>query len=356
MDENYNNQTQNNEIPENNDVSFEADGNIPVVGKTKDSGKSKLPVIIVACVLALAIIVGCVIYFANSGNKDDKGNNGGDISEMDSDRNHYNDSDFMDFINEAMKEDITDENGDVISREEYISKVQQQVQEATTTLSADVGSKSPHDIEIEAAENGVVPEGTEAKDKDQVELAEPLVKAFFDRTCYLQGALYADNKGDSVAIAFDGDNVEVYTNLDGTEISILRLGGKTYIKRLATKQYLEFTDSLMNMMGISTEDFSFSFNTAKSYDDVKSKLVSTYDITLDGEKGVCLEYKTDSRIFRFYAVGGQLKQLDICNETGMIDSQLLINYFSTAIPADQLTLKGYTESTIGAIFADLMAE
>lgn len=353
MDENYNNPTENNETNENNSVHFEADANIPVVVKAKENNKSKLPVIIIACVLALAVIVGCVIYFAKSGGNNDKENIGGNIVEGDSSHNH--DSDFMDYINEIMSEEMTDESGSVISREEYVSKIQQQVQEATTTLSSDVGVTSPHVIENNAAEDNVVKEGTQAEDTHQLELAEAQIKAFFDRSCYLQGALYADNEGDPISIAFDDDNVEIFTNLDGTEISILKLGGKTYIKRPATKQYIEFTDALMNMMGISAEDFSFEFNAAK-YEDMKAKLVSTYDITVDGKNGVCHEFKNDSRYFRFYSVDGELKQLDICNEDGSIDSQLSISYFSEAIPSDQLTLKGYTESTIGAIFADLMTE
>ena len=52
-------------------VSFDANKNIPLVANVQESKKSKLPIIIIACVLAIAIIIGCIIYFVKSDGKDD---------------------------------------------------------------------------------------------------------------------------------------------------------------------------------------------------------------------------------------------------------------------------------------------
>lgn len=332
-------------------VSFDANKNIPLVANVQESKKSKLPIIITACVLAIAIIIGCIIYFVKSDGKDD-----GDIMPYPTEDYSAYAKNLSDYLNESLTEEITDESGSVLDRKEYVSKIQQQVQEATTTLSENVGVTSPHAIETPAADkDNNVQQGTQAENTQQLQLAEAQIEAFFNRTCYLRGAIYSNNSGDSVSMAFDGDNIEFLTNLDGTEVSIMRIDGKTYLKRPATKQYMEFTEPVMNLLGISADDFSFNFNTA-NYDDMKKLLNSTYDVKLDDKDGVCYEYKNNSRIFRFYSVDGELKQLDICDEDGTIDTQLSIDYFSTSIPADQLTLKGYTESTMGAIFADLMDE
>lgn len=355
MDENNHIPMDNGNIPNENDggVQFDAQPQMPLVEKKPEDKKAKIPAIIAVCVLVLAIIIGCVVYFVSTGKKKpDSGDNpiGGNGSVFD-------ENEFMSYIYESMSDGFVDENGSELSKEEYISRVQQQVQEATTTLSDHVGVTSPHSIvnKNPAQQNpdGGVNEGAQAQDTQQVNAVEAQIKAFFDRSCYLRGAVYSSNTGDSMSIAFDGDNLEVLSNLDGNEVAIMIVDGKTYIKRPATKQYIEMTDSIMELLGITADDFSFEFGSA-GYEEMSKHLVSSYDVTIDDKDGVCLEYKKDSQIFRFYAADSKITQIDICAEDGTVYSQLAIDYFSESIPADQLTLKGYTESTLGAIFADLI--
>lgn len=338
------------------DVSFSAGEPMQTVKKQPDDPKkSKLPVIILVCVLIVAIAAGVIIYFVKNKQPDENPANG-EVST--GDNTIYPDSQaLMDYFNEAMSESLTDEQGNVIAKEDYIQSVQQQIQEATTTLSADIGVTSPFVIEEPTTQNSASSSSsgsTTAQNTVLSKKAEAQIRAFFDRSCYIQGALYSMNEGDPMAMSFDGDNFEVLTNLDGTEVSIVKLDGKMYIKRPALKQYIELTDAVMNLMGISPDDFNFNFSDV-GYDDIKKNLVATYDVKIDGQDGVCFQYKnSDSRIFKFYAAGDSLKQIDICNEDGTVDSQISISYFSETIPGDQLTLKGFTESSIAAMFADLM--
>ena len=328
-------------------VDFSANDTITVVSALPEEKNKKLPVIIAACVVAVIVIVAGVIFFLNS---DKDKNPAGVEGESQTESTVHNDP-FNDFLNEAMTEEITDVSGNVISRDEYIEDLKQQVQEATTTLSNDVGTDSPNQI----VENTTTADGgnVQTENTEQVKKAEAQIKAFFNRDCYIQGAMYSGGTGDPLAMSFDGDNFEILTNLDGTEVAIMRADGTMYIKRPATKQYVELTDTVMDMMGLEGDTFNLSF-AAADYETMQSKLRSTFDVTVNGEKGICHEYVSDDQIFRFYSVDGNLKQIDTRDLAGVTSTQIIIDYFSESIPADQMTLKGYEKSSIGAIFADMM--
>ena len=328
-------------------VDFSA-GDIITVVAQNDKKKNNLPVIIAACVLAVVVILAVVLFFVKSADKKEPDNT--EIQSQEDSGNHYHNS-YEDLFNEALTEVITDVQGNVIDREEYIENIKQQVQEATTTLSNDVGTESPNQIVENTTQ--AVGNGTQAENKEQVDKAKAQIHAFFERSCYIQGAMYSGGTGDPLAMSFNGDEFEILTNLDGTEVSIMRVAGVMYIKRPATKQYVELTDSAMDMLGLDPEMFNLSIGGA-DFTDMESKLYATYDITVNGEKGVCHEYVNSGQTFKFYSVDGQLKQIDTCDESGEVVSQIMVSYFSESIPGDQMTLKGYEKSSITALFADML--
>lgn len=344
MNENINNENANNE---NNDIRFDVENTVDVVSSQVAKKKNiKLPVIIVACVLLVAVICGIVWFIVKNGDSND------DISEPEitTDEQLFVDSLYQ-YINQNMKEDMTDEEGNSISKEEYVSKIQSVVNEATTTLSENVGSYNPNTI-VEKT-TAPITQGVASDDTANVKKAEESIKAFFNRSCYIKGAMYGGGYGDALSMSMDGSNFEALTNLDGTEVSILSLDGKLYIKRLATKQYLEMTDAVMDLIGFDSDDFNFDFGTA-DYSSIQDKLVGTYDVEMNGKKAICHEYKNDEQIYRCYSINGELKEIDICDSDGVSDTQLVIDYFSQSIPGNQLTLKGFTAASITVIFADLM--
>lgn len=333
----------------NASVDFSAEDSIAVVAVQPEKKSKNLPVIIAACVLAVVIIIAAVMYFVNSSDTNDDSDTPVNQTQED-DANQRNDA-LEQFLNEAMTEVITDAQGNEIDREEYIEKLKQQAQEATTTLSNNIGTESPNQIVENTTES--VGNGTQAEDTEQVNKAEAQIKAFFNRSCYIQGAMYSNGTGDPLAMSLDGDSFEILTNLDGTEVSIMKVSGTMYIKRPATKQYVELTDTVMDMIGLDPQMFNISIGAA-DYSTMQSKLYATYDVTVNGEKGVCHEYVNGDRTFKFYSVDGQLKQIDTCDAAGSVDSQIIISYFSESIPGDQMTLKGYEKSSISAIFADMI--
>ena len=330
-------------------VDFSA-GDIVTVVAGEDKKKNNLPVIIAACLLAVVVVIAAVLYFVKSAD-DNKDNDDTPVSQSQEDNANHQHSPYDELLNEALTEVITDVQGNVVDREEYIENIKQQVQEATTTLSNDVGTESPNQIVENTTQ--AVGNGTEAEDKEQVDKAKAQIQAFLDRSCYIQGAMYAGGTGDPLAMSFNGDEFEILTNLDGTEVSIMRVDGVMYIKRPATKQYVELTDTVMDMLGLDPEMFNYSIGGA-DFSTMQSNLFATYDVTVNGEKGVCHEYVNNEQTFRFYSVDGQLKQIDTCDASGEVASQIIVSYFSESIPGDQMTLKGYEKSSSTALFADML--
>ena len=332
--------------PENqNEVNFGTDEGITIV-EAKQENKNKLPIILIICVLFVALIAGIMLFVFKSQEPEKQPEI--NVTEEASDEEH---NPLNDFINDAMQEAITDKNGNEISREEYITQIQQQLQEATTVLNQYVGSSSPNEI-VEPTTNATNKPAEKPAEQPKNEKVEAQIAAFFNRSCYIQGALYSGGTGDPLCMSLDGDNFEVLSNLDGTEISILKLDGNMYLKRAAMKQYIELTDAFFDAMGIDA-NFNFSFSD-KSYDDMKSNLIGVRAVTVNGTDGVCYEYSSKDQIIKFYGANDTLKQLEIYDADGSLVSQIAIDIFSQSIPADQLTIKGFEKTGMGTIFADMM--
>ncbi len=334
-------------VPENqHQADFSANDIITVVDVKTENKNNKLPIILIICVLAIALISGIVLFVLKSQEPEKSPET--TVTE-ESTIQESNDM-FDEFYNEVLQEVITDTNGNEISREEYLTQIQQQLQEATTVLSQFVGSASPNEI-VENTTNSSQTETTTANTQHTAK-AETQIKAFFDRSFYLRGALYTNGTGDPICMSMDGDNFEVLTNLDGTELSFLKVSDILYIKRSATKQYVELNESFFDMLGVDPGMMNFDFGNA-SYDSIKNKIKTT-DVTINGNPGLCYSYKSDTQSFKFFAENGELRQIEIYATDGTLTSEFAIDYFSESIPGDQLTLKGYEKTGMGTMFADLM--
>lgn len=357
MDENINlNNEEKSANSQHSDVRFDVESRVDIVSSEAPKKNNKLTAIIVVIVIVAAVACGLVYFFTSNDNDD---NNNDTIGEQSSQLDDGIDYDAL--VNSLNAESFTDEEGQSISKEEYIEHIQGIISEATTTISGNISSVNPHTIvENTTQSSNNNEQGNNAQNEDiqtnassfDKEKCEAKIKAFLNRSCYVRGAIYDSTGGTPVVAAFDGENLEIITNLDGTEISFLKLDGKLYLKRTALKQYAELTDTVMDMFGMSIDDLNFNFGNG-DYDDVKDHLTGTTAVTIDGKEGVRFEYNKNGGIFRFYFVNDELVELDIGTESE-IDTQLSVSYFSEAIPGDMLTLKGYTASSFMAMFADFM--
>ena len=323
-------------------TDFNINENIEIVETAPENKNNKVIIILIICVLAIALISGIllIIFKNNEPSKEPETTSKNDIV--------YEENPFMEeFYSNLLEETITDTNGNEISREEYVTQLQQQIQEATTVLSQNVGNQSPNQI----IENTTTENTTSAAPVTNSKIDEQ-IEAFFNRTFFLKGALYTNGVGDPIYISMDGSNFEILTNIDGTELSLLRIDGTMYIKRSATKQYVELTESFFEMMELNPEAMTFNFGDV-NYNDIKEKATIT-DITINGNPGKCYIFKNQEKSFKFYYENDSLKQIEIYELDGTLASEFSIDLFTTSIPGDQLSLKGYTKTGLGTIFADLM--
>lgn len=335
---NENSDIKNNQNKEKNDISFEVKETVDIVPAEKKNNNNT-PIIIIIAIVLIAIISSAIFFFVK---KDDNKSSQEDEITTSSSAS----IDYESLENAFNSESFTNEEGQSVSSEEYKDYVQNIVSEATTILNSTVSA--PHSIV----------EKTTSANEEKTELAynkekcEILIKAFLDRSCYLEGALNDSNGTTPVAVAFDGDNFEMMTSLEGTEISVVKIDGKIYFKRTALKQYAQLTDAVMQSFGLSVDMLAFDFGD-NNYDSMKNQLTSITPVTIDGKEGVCFRYDKNDGYFKFYFVNDELVQLDIGNETEMI-SQFIISHFSSAVPGDMLSFKGYKEAGFMSLFADYM--
>lgn len=335
--------TENKPNKENSDINFEIKDNINIVTETKKQS-NKATAIIAVSILFVVIIASVIFLLAK---KDD--NVGKTEDESSTAASQI--IDYEEIESAFNSESFTNEEGQSVSADEYKDYVQNIVSEATTKF----------DNHAEATTHSIVENTTAAsqdKNEEQTKLSynkekcESIIKTFLDRSCYLEGSLNDKNGTTPVAVAFDGDNFEMLTNLDGTEVSIVKVDGKVYLKRTALKQYAQLTEAVLQSFNLSVDMLAFDFGD-NNYDSMKDKLTNITPATIDGKDGVCFRYDKQGDFFKFYFVDDQLIQLDVGNET-TIRAQFIISYFSSAIPGDMLSFKGFKESGFVSLFADFM--
>lgn len=340
-DMNFNNENEEVNTEESNDnVLFDVENTVDVVSVESVKKNNKTTIIIVVAVILVAIVCGLIFFLTRSSDGEDSA-----VDAQTESASVHDDIDYQALENALEAESFTDTEGQQISKEEYAEHIQSIVSEATTTINENVGSVSP-----------VIIGDSDDSDSEELEISDVCtaqVQGFLDRSCYMEGAIYDAAGGSPVTIAFDGDNFEMATNLEGIEISVLRLDGVIYFKRTALNQYAELTDAVMEMFGLSTDLFDFDLGEV-DYNTIKDKLVGITAVTVNGQDGVCYEYnKTESEFFKFYFVNDKLVELDIGTD-GQVDTQFIITEFSLAVPGNMLTLKGYESAAFLSMFADLM--
>ena len=348
MDENFNINNNENEsvAPETEEqtgIRFSVKETVDIIStEGVSTNKSNKPAIfILIAVVIIAIVCGLVLFFVNN-------EENGTETETTTEPFSIN---YEDLENAFNSESFTNEEGQSISAEEYKDYIQSIIDEASTVLNENTGSANPHSIVENTTNKNTASEDNQPVLNYDKNVCESYVKAFLDRSCYLEGALV---DAGPVAAAFDGDNFEMLTSLDGTEVAIIRIDGNIYFKRTALKQYAQITDAVMQMFGLSANMFSFDFGD-KDYNEMKDHLTGITPVIIDGEDGVCFRYDKNNGFFKFYFVNNKLVQLDVGQDKQII-SCFIITHFSSSVPGDMLSLKGYTETGFVSLFADYMNE
>lgn len=170
------------------------------------------------------------------------------------------------------------------------------------------------------------------------------IKSFFNKKFYLKGVMISDGEAQDVEMAMNGDNVEVYSDMDGIKIGIFIQDGKTYLKNPETKKYMLLSKATMKMMGVNADELTFDLGDV-SFDADKPSSVTK--ATYNGQDAVSYTYNNDGEKASFVFVSGKLKEISLSS-----GSKLQCEKFSSSIPSNMLTLDGFEKQNMMSFMAD----
>lgn len=177
-----------------------------------------------------------------------------------------------------------------------------------------------------------------------------LIEAFFNGTYYMDGTMISAGSQSPMEMAMNGNDFQIYSELEGVDISVMNYDGKLYLMNPDNKTYIEINSALKKMMGVEDDSFTFEFNKVKF--DSKSP-TSVTKATYNGNSAVCYTYKDSTNCIEFIAVGDEIKQITQYSNSNA-ETVLQADEFSAEIPSDMLTFKGYSKANMVSFLKDLM--
>ncbi len=189
------------------------------------------------------------------------------------------------------------------------------------------------DNNIVMGEDTSVPESELGKD----------VTVFMAGKYYIDGTIYTDGQAMPMKLATDGNNVEMNATYSNINVGFLYLDDKTYIVIPQTGEYTELNETLLKIIGIDSKTLSMDEFTALKDEKNDVPTVTQYNVTINGEPGLCSYYTYDDTIVRLYSIGDKLIQIENYDANGTLTMQIAVNSITSEIPSNQMTLKGRTE-------------
>ena len=177
------------------------------------------------------------------------------------------------------------------------------------------------------------------------------LKAFFSGRYYIDGTMISGGEKTPLEMAMNGDDFQVYSEMDGKDIAIMKLDGNIYLMNPDTKKYTELNASVRKMMGINEESFSFSFNNMNINAETPD---SVTECTYKGNKAVCYKYIGEKNHIEFIAVGDEVVQMILYNPQGGVETVVDFDEFTAGYPDDMLTFKGYSKTNMISFISSMM--
>ncbi len=178
-----------------------------------------------------------------------------------------------------------------------------------------------------------------------------LLKSFFSGKYYMDGTMIAGGEKTPLEMAMDGGNFQVFSEMDGQDIAIMKLDGDIFLMNPDTKKYTELNAAVRKMMGISDDTFSFSFNNV-NFD--ASSPESVTQCTYNGINAVCYKYINSTNHMEFVAVDDEVVQMVLYNSQGGAETVVELDEFSADLPEEMLTFKGYSKTNMISFISSMM--
>ncbi len=340
------------------------------VNPVYDNGEKKkqmIKYIILAVIVVAVIVIAAVIAVKSSKNKDNTVDEVADTAEQTADEDDDTDSTTEDYtvstdINidfSAMSDEYAEDLADHM--ESTAVTVTQKATVTTASSSQSTAASSSQSTTASNASSQTQSSGsTKATESNTEKTTQPAdstssaidkISAFFNGVYYLDGSMVIGNEETPIEMAMSGSDIEIFTEMEGIDIAMLQLDGKTYLLNPETKKYMELSSTVKKAMGFDDDDFNFEF-TNLNFDGANPSTVSK--ATVNGESAVCYTYIGESSIVDFYTIDDEIIQIEVADGNGTVSTVLKIDEFDASIPADMLTLKGYSKTTMLSFFSSLM--
>lgn len=189
----------------------------------------------------------------------------------------------------------------------------------------------------------------ETTEKNDGELAQ--IQAFFECSFYMDGMMESGGSKTPLELAVNGNDIHVFSEMDGMDIAIMKLDGKLYLMNPDKKKYIIIDSAIKKMMGLDDEMLSFDFMKIK-FD--SENPVSVTKAQFNGSDAVCYEYKSTESGIDFIAADGEIKQIIQYQENGTVSSVITLDEFSAEIPAEMLSFKGYSKTNMISFLSEMM--
>lgn len=188
-----------------------------------------------------------------------------------------------------------------------------------------------------------------AADADNNVLAQ--IRSFFNGKYYFDGSMISGGTQAPTEMAMDGNNFQVYTEMEGLDIAVMNMDDTMYLMNPEKKTYIEINAALKSLMGVDDDAFSFEFNKIKFDSDSPT---SVTEATYMGKSAICYTYKDSENCIEFITVGNEIKQITQYSSSSEAKTILQADEFSAEIPDDMLTFKGYSKTNMISFMKDFM--
>lgn len=178
-----------------------------------------------------------------------------------------------------------------------------------------------------------------------------VLTSFFSGKYYMDGTMISGGEKTPLEIAMDGNDFQIYSEMDGKDIAIMNKDGDIYLMNPDTKKYTELNAAVRKMMGLETTDFSFNFNKVKFDASAPSKVTAA---THNGKPAVCYRYESKENMMDFIAVDEEIVQMILYNSELTPETVVDIDEFTAGYPEDMLTFKGYSKTNMISFISSLM--
>lgn len=333
--------------------------NIPVVSAAKqNNGKKKklmeyLPFVIIAVVIiAIIITVAAVKSKKNKTAADEViTESAGDLlisSDDEADTSPVTFSEDVEVTFEGISLDFADELAEHEFNSASTVAIKPEVQ--TTIGNSATAATKPSFPQITTNEHlekttVVTTEKTESSDN-----AINTIAAFFAGKYYFDGQMVANGEKLPLEMAMDGEDFQIFSEMEGKDISFMNLDSKIYMLNPDTKKYTELTPAIQKMIGIDASQFTFEFNNI-SFD--ANNPHSVTKAKYNGKDAVCYTYMNPTTRLEFIALNGEIVQMTLF-EGNDAKNVLIADEFTHDIPDEMLNFKGYSKTNMISFMKSLM--